>query len=462
MDELKEIIVEDISANEIVKFKKLGDLKLYFKDNSNVLNFINYNENRFLNILENSYNCFAIENWQITLIAKKKTTRKKKGNGQGSIYFDNTRQRWAGQYTYNGKRKPPIYQRKNENKTQFLTRFNNILTGINNGTYIEKSNETVYSILKKHIQQKFKDEITKGRAYKRNLETLVSLEKCCDNFIHKPIQQVTLSDIQDSKEKMKEYYSQNVITKMWELLTKVFSIASSPSVKLIQANIMNDENLKKPLSDKKTKKVIPFTKEEREKLENILNNQERNHKYRNIVKMEWITGMRIGEVLSRSANDLNKNKTILHIHNTLTQDEDGKTILGEHTKTYNKETGVDEGERFFPLSGELKEIIDDQLSETLTNIHGLIFWNYDKNTFVTPSAVNSWLKRINKKYKITENSLHNHRLRHDRITQWKESGMDLSAIQYLVGHVEDSKITTDVYIDVSKDYAFNQLQKFAK
>ncbi len=68
------------------------------------------------------------------------------------------------------------------------------------------------------------------------------------------------------------------------------------------------------------------------------------------------------------------------------------------------------------------------------------------------------MESINKKYKISNQKLHSHRLRHDRITQWKEAGMDVSAIQYLAGHVEDSEVT-DVYIDVSQNFAFEQLKK---
>ena len=37
--------------------------------------------------------------------------------------------------------------------------------------------------------------------------------------------------------------------------------------------------------------------------------------------------------------------------------------------------------------------------------------------------------------------------------------MDMSAIQYLAGHVEGSTITDNVYIDVSHEYAFNELKK---
>lgn len=382
---------------------------------------------------------------------------KQKGNGQGTIYKSSKTGLYIGQYVTNGKRHS-VYQRKSEKIGDFKKRFNDILSSINRGTYIEKSNVTTYSIIKKHIKQKFDDKITEGRSYKRDKDTLISIKKCCSNFINKPIQQVTFNDIQFSKELMKDY-SESVIGMMWRLLNKAFSIASSPSVRLIPFNIMNDENLKKPLSNKETKKVYPLTKKERKKLKDILDNEERNHPYRNIVKLEWLTAMRIGETLARSIDDIDKNKSKLYIHNTITKDENGNIILGKHTKTFNKKTGIDEGERYFPLNSELKEIIEELLSRKKTNIYRLLFWDYDNNTFVTGNEINSWLDRINKKYGISTEKIHNHRLRHDRITQWKEAGMDMEAIQYLAGHVEGSNITSDVYIDVSQEYAFNELKK---
>lgn len=111
------------------------------------------------------------------------------------------------------------------------------------------------------------------------------------------------------------------------------------------------------------------------------------------------------------------------------------------------------------MSIELKEIIEAELSKAEANIYKLLFWDYKNNTFVSGNEINSWLDRINKKYKISSKKIHNHRLRHDRITQWKEAGMDMEAIQYLAGHVEGSTITTDVYIDVSAEYAFKELEK---
>ena len=102
--------------------------------------------------------------------------------------------------------------------------------------------------------------------------------------------------------------------------------------------------------------------------------------------------------------------------------------------------------------------MEEELSKTETNTYNLLFWDYENNTFISGNELNSWLDRINKKYKISSRKIHNHRLRHDRITQWKEANMDMEAIQYLAGHVEGSSVT-DIYIDVSPEFVFDELKK---
>ena len=382
--------------------------------------------------------------------------KKSKGNGEGTIYVNSRTGLYVGQYVIDGKRKS-VYQKKNEKAGDFKTRFNKIILSINEGTYIGKSSETLEKIIERHIEQKNKDGITSDNSYKRDKETLEQLRKCCSNFIYKPIQKVTLYDIEKSKESLKQY-KKSGIDRAWRLLFKGFRIAASPSNRLIPYNLMDDENLKKPVSVKATEKVKPLTVEEEERLNQILDNEERNHPYRNIVKLELITAMRIGEVLARSQDNISKNRKKLLINNTLTEDNEGNTILGEHTKTYNKTTGIDEGVRNFPINDEIKIILDEQINDKISNIYGLLFWDYEKNTFISPKEINAWLRRLNTKYKISK-TLHNHRLRHTRITRWKEAGMDMNAIQYLAGHVEGSEITNKVYIDVSEKFAFDQLEK---
>lgn len=385
--------------------------------------------------------------------------KKSKGNGEGTIYvkkLKNNTSIHVGQYVLDGKRHT-VYQKKKENVGDFKARFNKIITSINDGTYIGKSSETLETIIERHIEQKNKDGITSANSYKRDKETLEQIKKCCSNFIYKPVQKVTLHDIEKSKEELKQY-KKSGIDRAWRLLFKGFRIASSPSNRLIPYNIMDDENLKKPVSVKITEKVKPLTVKEEKRLNDILDNEERNHPYRNIVKLELITAMRIGEVLARSKDNVNKENMKLHIDNTLTEDEEGNIILGEHTKTYNKTTGIDEGVRNFPINEEINEIIDEQTAKKITNIYGLLFWDYEKNTFINPKEINAWLRRLNAKYKISK-TLHNHRLRHTRITRWKEQGIDMKAIQYLAGHIEGSEITGKVYIDVSEEFVFEQLKK---
>lgn len=322
--------------------------------------------------------------------------------------------------------------------------------------------ETIVTLAEQYIEIKYADGITSDRSYKRENETLEAIKKACSAFCNIPIQKVTIKNIENSKKNIRAY-SSSVIDKIWRLLTKIFDIACSPSRKILMYNIMRDETLKKPISTKRIKKVKALTHKEFERLNIILDNEERYHKYRNIVKMQGISGMRIGEVLARSKNDYDIKNNKFNIHNTLTQDKEYKSILGKHTKTYNKKTQIDEGERYLPLDNELfrglSEIINEQIQKKINNIYNLLFLDYQNNTFITPSEINSWLLRLNKKYKICEESLTTHRLRHSAITFWNEKHIPLDVIQYLAGHVEGSNITKDIYIDTNLEYVERTLKE---
>ena len=135
------------------------------------------------------------------------------GNGEGTLYYSDSLRRWIFQYFVNGKRMS-IKQRNKESTRDFKIRVTKLKNELNTGSYIEISQETLKTIIKRHINQKFNDGITKGTSYKRDCETLQSIEKCCSDFIDKPIQKVSLRDLQKSKENMKEY-SQSVINKMY-------------------------------------------------------------------------------------------------------------------------------------------------------------------------------------------------------------------------------------------------------
>ena len=71
---------------------------------------------------------------------------KERGNGEGTIYFSNALNCYVAQYVEpNGKRKT-LKQKKNEKVGDFKKRFNNIISSLNNDTYIEGNNITVYQL----------------------------------------------------------------------------------------------------------------------------------------------------------------------------------------------------------------------------------------------------------------------------------------------------------------------------
>lgn len=381
--------------------------------------------------------------------------KKVKGNGEGTIYKSNKTGLYIGQYMIDYKRHS-VYQKKNEKIGDFKKRFNNILASINNGTYIEKTNETLYEILKNYIEQKFMDGITSQSSYLRDKETLSEVEKTCSNFVYKSIQKISIEDIEKAKTNMRKY-SQSIIDKMWILLKKGFKIAYSR--RKLTYNVMENETLIKPLSEKEYTKVDALNEKELNKLNKVLDFEERKHKYRNIVKMQLETGMRIGETLARSIFNIDLKNRKMVIDSTLTKDKNGKVILGKHTKTYNKRTGIDFGKRTIFINDAVFEIINEQIKTGISNINGLLFWDYDNNNFVSYNEINSWLHRINEKYKITNKSLSSHKLRHTRITNMRKAGMDMKAIQYLVGHVEGSSITDNIYTTLTPEFLEQEIKK---
>lgn len=385
---------------------------------------------------------------------------KEVGNGEGTLYKSEALNCLVFQYWHNGKRHT-LKQKKNEKNKDFKARVTKIKNDINTNTYIEQSTVSLYQILNEHIENKHNSGITQERTYKRDKDSLKLLEKCCKDFIKKPIQKVTILDIKRSlpnmieqefintktKEKYIKIYSQNVIDKGFALLKKGFKIATSE--RIILYNNMDNESIQKPKSKKETLKVEALTIEEEKKLINTL--KKSNHKYNNIILLCLYTGLRIGEVLALSRENINLKENTLTVERSLTRDKNDKVILGKTTKTKK-------GKRVIYLNKNSKLLLNKILNCKIANIYNLLFYDYENNFFITPNEINCFLQRLNEKEKICKH-IHTHMLRHTYATRCIEAGMSAKVLQQNLGH-KKIQTTLDTYTSVFNKFNQDENKKY--
>lgn len=344
--------------------------------------------------------------------------------GEGTIYYSEKLNKWVGQFTA-GRKADGRLNRKSvygNTRKEVKEKITKALAEVQNNTYIEKSDITLYELANEIVEDKKKSNEVNLNTYKRLTYTLSYIKD--SDISDMPIQKITAKQIKDFLNS-KTSYSNSVLQKIFQLLGQIFRRAVDRNY--INKNPMLSEEVKRPKSDKKDREVISLSIEEEKKLIDVLSLE--NKDYKNIILLMLFTGMRVGEVLAIKISDIDLKEHSLYINSTLTRDSNDNTILGETTKTQNSK-------RIITITDNIEKILKDSITSMYKNEYNLLF--YDDKGFITPSEVNSYLRRLNKRYNIT-GEIHNHMLRHTYATRCIESGMSVKVLQKKLGH---SKIET--------------------
>lgn len=372
--------------------------------------------------------------------------KRRRGNGEGTIFEDKKNKRWIGQYISGIAEDGKAIRKSVYGKTQkeVVNKLNEVKYQMNNDIYVEKNGIKLVKIMEDIREEKLASNTISGGQYARLKWTINKIKN--SKLGEMKIQDVTKNDIQEFLNSIKDL-SDSYIKKLYEQFVQAYRRAEIK--KYITYNPMYE--VIKPKSDKQTKVVEALDINVQKAFTEYLNKASiENEPYKNIFLIQMYMGLRIGEVLALSTENIDLKNKLLYVKRTLTNDKEFAIILGNKTKTYA-------GNRILPIPDFLVPIFEEQLKYANGNLHNLIFTINDN--YIRTSAINKELKRIfDEELKTSSKNISTHCLRHTYGTRCVEAGMTAVVLQRLMGH-KDVTVTLNTYTSVFNKFKKDELEK---
>ena len=280
------------------------------------------------------------------------------------------------------------------------------------------------------------------------IRTYNRYKSICDLHLIKDLGEYELDELKPNVlqdfllKKIDDHYSTNTIKGIVSVLKQALRLA-------ITLEFVDKEycsNLKMPSSEEK--EISVFTKKEQQVIESFC----LNHKKRNYIGIVicLYTGIRLGELLALTWDDIDFNSNLLTINKTsYSAKVDGKTqIIVDKPKTKKSN-------RVIPLPNQLVKLLKIIKKESnskyviATRNSGMVGNRSYQRTF------KFILKKVNVPYRNF------HSLRHTFATNAIELGMDVKTLAEILGHT-NAMITLNRYSHSLLNYKIEMMNKLGK
>ena len=369
----------------------------------------------------------------------------------GNVFYRKDRNRWVTKFFIKdyttGKlvEKRKIFQTEQEAKDFLKT----LEYQKENPIFIKNNGIPLAEILKLNLNRKKEMNLISESQYNRVLMSIKKIEK--SYIAQKNIDDITTDDIQGFLNSQVEF-SDSTIKKLKEQIGQAFKYAMNRGY--IVRNPM--DGVIKPKSLKEKPPIRAMTVEEESKFVDYITSKTLDEcPYRNEFLIQLFMGLRVGECLALSTNDIDLMHRQIYVHRTLTTGINGRVMMSKSPKT---KAGI----RYLPIPPSLYPYIVEQMNvaeKRENNPEKMLFRTTDEMPYADKEFINRSLSKILKELGIEH--MASHSLRHTYATRSIEAGVTPVVLQKLMGHT-DVSITLNTYTSVFDKYKQTELEKVNK